>query len=392
MLRKRHRAGVKPAVNDLRDSLHAVPAAFRAGAHKLVDIGSVQLYGQSVLSTGHLLQLLAGTDADLFSAVLALPDRKRSSPVTVAADAPVLNIFQPVAETAGADRGRNPVDRIVVRDQLVTDLRHLDEPGLTRIVDQRSVAAPAVRIFMLELRSVKQLALMVQVTDDNRICLLDKHSAVGRIRSHVSGSVYELDEGKVIVAADASVILTKRRSDMNDAGTVRHGDIIVAGHKVAGLMLFCRSLSCCLEQRLIGTALQIGTHIGLQHFVCLALRDTVPVIGVCVEFHTLRIQALGHRSRYLVVVCLADLSGNRLVRQLAEDLVCQCLGKDIGVAVRSLHLDVGLGRVHAQSDVAGECPRSRGPCQIVYSLLIGRLEAYDRGALFDQLVPLGYFL
>ena len=100
MLRKRHRSGVKPAVDDLRDSLHAVFAAFRTGAYILVDIRPVQFYGQSVFSAGHLLQFFAGTDADLLSAVLTLPDRKRSSPVAVAADTPVLYIFQPVAETA----------------------------------------------------------------------------------------------------------------------------------------------------------------------------------------------------------------------------------------------------------------------------------------------------
>ena len=49
----------------------------------------------------------------------ALPDIQRSSPVTVTADTPVLNILKPVTETAFSDALRNPVDGIVVADQIL---------------------------------------------------------------------------------------------------------------------------------------------------------------------------------------------------------------------------------------------------------------------------------
>ena len=45
-----------------------------------------------------------------------LPDIQWSSPVTVTADTPVLNVFQPVTKTAFADGFRNPVDGVVVAD------------------------------------------------------------------------------------------------------------------------------------------------------------------------------------------------------------------------------------------------------------------------------------
>ena len=114
MLRKWHRSGVKPAVDDLRHTLHRFLPACRTRADIIIDIRPVQLHGQRVFPSGALLQLLAGSDADLLTALLTLPDRKRGAPVAVAADAPVLNIFQPVAKPAGADGRRNPVDRIVV--------------------------------------------------------------------------------------------------------------------------------------------------------------------------------------------------------------------------------------------------------------------------------------
>ena len=73
----------------------------------------------------------------MLMAALTLPDVQRSSPVTVPADTPVLYVLQPVAEAALADALRDPVDGVVVADQVVLHSSHLDEPGLTRIVDQR---------------------------------------------------------------------------------------------------------------------------------------------------------------------------------------------------------------------------------------------------------------
>ena len=46
-----------------------------------------------------------------------LPDVQWSSPVTVTADTPVLNVFKPVAETSFTDALRDPVDCIVISDQ-----------------------------------------------------------------------------------------------------------------------------------------------------------------------------------------------------------------------------------------------------------------------------------
>ena len=85
---------------------------------------------------------------------LALPDIERSSPITVTADSPVLNIFQPVAETAFTDAWRDPVDRIVIADQILLHCSHLDVPALTCIVDQRSIASPAERIAVLKCRCI----------------------------------------------------------------------------------------------------------------------------------------------------------------------------------------------------------------------------------------------
>ena len=347
MLRERHGSGVKPAVDDLRHSLHGLLPAFRAGADELVDIRPVQLDGHRVFSSAVLLQLFAASDADLLSAFPALPDRKRRAPVTVSGDAPVLHILQPVAETAFADGGRDPVHRVVVLDQLILYRGHLDEPGLARVVDQRGVAAPAVRIFVLKLRRVEEFSFLFQILQDHRIRLLDKYSFVGRIRGHIARAVHELDERQVIGTSDPSVILTESRGDMDDTGTVCHGDVIVTGHKMRLFALLLSRFARSLEERLIGPVLEIGSDAAFKNFI---------------------------------------------FPEGTEHLFRQCLSHDISVTVSSLYFDIGLVRVDAERGIAGQCPGRGRPRQIIEVFLIQGFETDDRGAFLHKAVALGDFL
>ncbi len=154
MLRERHGPGIKPAVDHLRYTPHGLTAV-RTGDGDLVDIRSMQFHRLCRRIAGKLQQFLTGSHGLHVAAALALPYVKRRAPVTVPGDTPVLDIFQPVAETPLADGLRNPVDRLVIAHQIVPHRRHLDKPGLPCIVDQRRVAAPAERIVMLELRRVE---------------------------------------------------------------------------------------------------------------------------------------------------------------------------------------------------------------------------------------------
>ena len=86
---------------------------------------------------------------------LALPDIQWCSPITVTAKSPVLNVCQPIAKTTLTDALRNPVDGVVVADQIILYCCHLDEPGLTCIVDKRCVTAPAERVAVLEGRCLE---------------------------------------------------------------------------------------------------------------------------------------------------------------------------------------------------------------------------------------------
>ena len=122
----------------------------------------MEFHGLSRFVAAHLKELLSAANANALAAV-TLPDVERSSPITVTGDCPVLNVLQPVAKTALTDGLRDPVDGIVVTDQVILYRSLFNVPGLARIIDQRRVTSPAERIIMLELGRVKELALRVKI-------------------------------------------------------------------------------------------------------------------------------------------------------------------------------------------------------------------------------------
>ena len=164
----RHRSGIEPDVDQVRLALHRL--ATGGNQDHIVHIRTVQVYLLIVLLrifTQFELQLLirvrlhqAGlygflyfivqffnrTDADFLRPVFRPPDRQRSSPVAATAQVPVLQVFQPFAETSRAGALRLPVDRIVQLDHPFATSRRADKPAIQRIVKNRLVRPPAVRI------------------------------------------------------------------------------------------------------------------------------------------------------------------------------------------------------------------------------------------------------
>ena len=92
---------------------------------------------------------------------LALPNIKRSTPIAVARNAPILNIFKPIAETALAYAFGYPVNSVVIADKVVAHVGHFYKPRFARIVDKRGIAAPAIGVIVLKLRRVEKQAFLV---------------------------------------------------------------------------------------------------------------------------------------------------------------------------------------------------------------------------------------
>ena len=249
--------------------------AVRAGDFKAVHIRAVQLDGLCALIAGEFRQFLAGTDRKLFAAVRALPDIEGRTPVAVSRDRPVLNVLNPVAEASLTDGLRNPVDLFVVPHEIVAHRGHLDEPGLARIVDERRSAAPAVRVVVLHLRGGKEQASLLEVLQHFRICRngalfdflfggLAAHARkLSGLRLHPSLVIHHLDKGRIVAATHARIVLTEGRGNVDNAGTVRHRDILVRVDKESLFMLARRRFRRTAVERLIGLMLQLLAGVAL---------------------------------------------------------------------------------------------------------------------------------
>ena len=161
MLCKRHRTGVKPAVDYFRNSVHFL-TALRTRNNYFINIRTMKLDFCILRIAGKSCKLFPGADRNLLAA-LTLPDIKRSSPVTVSGNRPVLKIFQPVAESSFSDGFGNPVDCIIIGNHVILNGCHFDIPGFSCIVNKRSIASPAVRVIMLCLRGIKKNSALGQI-------------------------------------------------------------------------------------------------------------------------------------------------------------------------------------------------------------------------------------
>ena len=333
MLGKRHRAGIKPAVYNLGNAVHLL-AAMGAFNSNRVDIRAVQL---NIVRTVIRKLLELGYTADRMQmSAFALPDIKRSSPVAVTGNSPILNVFEPVAETSLAYAFGYPVYSIVIADKVVLNSRHLNEPGFTRIVDKRSIAAPAMGIFMLKLRSVEQKPLFVKVAQNKRICVLNKFSGIRRFLCHIALAVNQLNKRQVIAASYAGVVLTERRGAVNNTGTVSHSNIAVAHNKECPFILLLANRLCAVEQRLVFLIFKLFS---------------------------------GKSSGYLI-------SGSVIVSKTAENLIEQSLSHIVGITVRSLNAAIDFIRIDAESNVGRQRPGRCRPGKEI-SVLIGYFKAHD---------------
>ena len=333
---KRHRAGIEPAVDDLGHAVHLSAALGAADRHG-IDVGAMQLQLVGAV-VRQRLKLLDRTDRVLMTAA-ALPDIERRSPIAVAADAPILHMLKPVAEASLADALGNPVDRVIVRNQLVTHRRHLDEPRLTRIINERRIAAPAMRIAVLENGRLEEQPLLLQILQDQRIGVLDKDARPVRVLRHFALRINELHERHVVLAAHAIIVLAERRRRMDDARAVGRRDVVVADDEKRLFLNFPLGIRI---ERLIVAVLQL-----------LALH-------ACEDF-ALALDAVKDRM-------------NKRFREIVDR-----------IADAQLHI-IHLG-IDAEAEIRRQRPRRRRPCEKVRVLAL-RLELHQGGAFLDILVTL----
>ncbi len=316
-------------------------AALRAFDRDVIDVRTVQL---DILRAvvAHLPELGDGADDVLLAAVGADPDGERRAPVAVAREAPVLHVLEPVAESSLADGFRDPVDGVVVRDELILDRRHLDEPGRERVVEERRIAAPAVGIAVRELRRLEELALFLEVLEDQRIGLLDEDARPVRVLRELALAVDEVHEADAVRHADTVIVLTKGRCQMDDARAVLRRDIVV----------------CEDEERFLAR-LHLADSVGIERLVLPA--DELPALA-----------AREHRA---------------LARHVLEHFVDESLGEDVFL-LPDLHLHIVDLRIHTEREVRRQRPGRRRPGEVAGVGLALHAELNHRRALRDVFVAL----
>ena len=343
-LRKRHGPRVKPAVDDFRHTVHNA-AALRALGGNLIDVRTMKL---DVIRTviAHGLQLFNGAHRVLMATcfILTFPDVKRCAPITVAADAPILDMLNPVAKAPLADRLWNPVDRIIVGDEFILDCRHADKPRFARIVEQRRIASPAMRITMCELGRLKELSLFLKILQNHRVGFFDKDAREIRIFRHLAAAVDKAGESNVVLLADAVIVFAKGRRHMDDARTIFRRDIVVIRD----------------EKRLL--ALQLAFCIGVKRLV----------------FAVLERFAL-HLFENFTVAFHAFKDG--IDKRFCEIIDCICHANLYIIDVR----------VDAEGEIRWKRPRRRRPCEEIGIFALD-LELDDSGTLGDILISLGNFV
>ena len=117
LLCERHSSTVEPAVHNFRYPCHRL-ATYRACQMYIINIRSVQLdiLGNILLCLFHQLSTASDT---LQMSAFASPDRNRCAPVSVSGNCPVINVFEPVAESLLSYEIREPVNCIVVCHKLI---------------------------------------------------------------------------------------------------------------------------------------------------------------------------------------------------------------------------------------------------------------------------------
>ncbi len=223
-LRERHRTGVIPGVDDLRDATRFASAR-RAIERDIVDERAVRIQRGQV-PTGELGKFLARADAHLVI-LRASPDRQRRAPIALARQRPVDVVLQPVAVTAVLDGLRMPRGRLVLGEQLLLDRGRPDVPRRLGVVEQRGVASPAVRVAVLVVELAEQQAPLGQVLQQDLVGRLEELPAhQGDLRFERAVRTDGVHHRQAVGAAGEHVVLTESGRLMDQTGAVLGGDVV----------------------------------------------------------------------------------------------------------------------------------------------------------------------
>ena len=262
---ERHGAAVEPAVDNDGFTLHSAAAFFTFEGdgveHGLMKLDILRHLGSIVP------EVLTAAHNMVIAAVGAHPYGQGSTPITLTADTPVNDILKEITHAALADRSRYPIYLFIILDHLIAHGGGLYIPALPCVIDERSIAPPAEGIAVLVRKLTEEPAPCAQILDDRLIGFLYEHTVPGRSAGQLSLVVYELNEGKPPFLTYPCVVFTEGRSEVNDAGAVGQGDIIIGNDApcVHALMVHGE-----IEERLVVQTDKLASLVFFEYFGILA--------------------------------------------------------------------------------------------------------------------------
>ena len=124
-----------------------------AGSHTLLDL---------------IIKFCDATDADHLIVVIA-PHGKRRAPEATATQIPIVQVFEPFPKASRACRSRLPLNRFVQFGHPLLSGSAPNKPAIQRIIQDRLIRAPAVRITMCVLGNIKCLALLLHIHTNRNV-------------------------------------------------------------------------------------------------------------------------------------------------------------------------------------------------------------------------------
>ena len=177
-------------------------------------IGRHHTGGDSLLD--FVIKFLDRADTDLFARLIVAPNRERCAPIARAAEVPVVEIFEPFAETSRTRRFGFPANRFVQRNHALFGRSGADEPAVKRVIEHRFVGAPAVRIVVHVLFDLESGALLLHFHADHDVEILGLGSGLFVIFAFDGEarivSVLHIVAGVVCIAFGVHAVLHKGRS------------------------------------------------------------------------------------------------------------------------------------------------------------------------------------
>ena len=297
------------------------------------------------------LQLLQRAHANGFFSVFRAPEGQRNTPVPRTAQIPIVQRFQPISKPTGSRAGRFPLDGVVQGLHAFFDRGGANEPAVQRVVQDRLVRSPAVRVTVHVLLNFERLVFCFQLDGDffvhaqfgrlfrGVVGVFDKFSGprAAGLRQEPPAEVHQRDGVTVFVqhqqrrhsggGGHPGVVRAKSGSRVHHARAVFRGHKITRNHAKSLVCVFVRQRA--RQQLLVAQAHQSGAQ------VCAASGPNRTFL--------LRFEIIGHQSG----------GQHHLHRRMRVGVFCG------DAAVFNV-------RAHRQRRIGRQGPRGGGPGQKVH--------------------------